>query len=73
MIDLRQVRNASGKMAKDVAADMGMSERSGRQTLSQFESRGDWLFSSVRNYLNAVGATAQIVITVNGKELWFDL
>ena len=58
---------------KEVAAESGMTERSGRVTVAQIEARTDWLVSSLSSYLGAVGAVGELVVTVNDQELRFSL
>ncbi len=73
-IDLREIRTAAGVAQKDAAVAMGYKVDTGRISLAQFESRGDWMLSSLRKYFDALGVdSAELVVTVDGHELRFDL
>lgn len=47
--------------------------RHGQRTVSQIEARTDWLLSSLGQYFRAAGATAELVVNVNGEEIRFNL
>lgn len=73
MIDLRAIRLAAELSQTALAKELGLSERSGRQTVGEIEARQDWLLSSVAAYVRAAGGTAELVVTVNGEELHFPI
>lgn len=72
MINLKVVRQAAEMSQADLAERMGMS-RHGQRTVSQIEAREDWLLSSLVQYFKAAGATAKLVVVVNGEQIEFDL
>lgn len=71
MIDLKMIRHACGRTQKQVAAALGLTEVSGRQTVGQIEARSDWLLSSIAAYIRACGAAQAtlVVTTENGEEV----
>lgn len=72
MIDLRKVRNAAGLSQASLAVELGLSQ-SGQRTVSQIESRSDWLLSSVAAYIRAAGGTAELLVKVGSEEISFRL
>lgn len=73
MIDLQAIRNAAGITQRELAERQGFTETSGRVSVAQLEARDDWLVSRIAAYLKACDATAELVVTVNGHELRFDV
>ncbi len=73
MIDLKAIRYAAGLTLRDMAGRLGLSERSGRVTVSQIEVRKDWKLSSLGAYFRACEATGELVVSVNGQVLRFEL
>lgn len=73
MIDPKAIRVAAGLTQKELAERLGFSERSGRVTVAQIESRSDWSVSGLIAFINAAGGSAELVVTVNGEELNFNL
>ncbi|MBO0676812.1 hypothetical protein JRC04_04985 [Mycolicibacterium sp. S2-37] len=72
-VDLKAIRNAAGMSLWDMARALGMTARSGDVNVSQIEKRKDWKLSSLLNYFRAAGAEAELVVTVRGKTLRFNL
>lgn len=73
MFEIRKVRIAADMSQSEVARGLGLSENSGRQTVSQIESRKDWLLSSVSAYIRAAGGTAELIVKVGDTELRFTI
>lgn len=73
MIDPKAVRIAAGLTQKELAQRLGLSERSGRVTVAQIEARADWTVSGLAAYIKAAGGNAELIVSVNGEELRFDL
>ncbi len=72
-IRLKEIREAAGATQKEVATGMGFVGNTRRGAVAKIEARSDWLKSTIAAYCGAVGATAELVIHVNGRELRFDV
>ncbi|OMC55393.1 hypothetical protein A5747_13450 [Mycobacterium sp. IS-836] len=70
-VDLKAIRTTAGLTPTEMAAQLGLSPRSGRITVSLMEGRDDWLLSSLSAYFKACGAVAELVVTVEGDEFRF--
>jgi predicted transcriptional regulator len=62
---LRSLREASGKTQDEMAELTAMSQ----SQLSRFERRDDYLLSTLRRYVEALGGEIEIVAVVNGKRI----
>lgn len=71
MIDLRAIRGAADIGPTELAAKMGFTQRSGKNTVLQIEGRKDWLLSTLAAYFTAAGASAELVVKVAGEEFRF--
>lgn len=73
MIDLKAIRLAAGLTQKDLAARLGLSERSGRVTVAQIEARTDWTLSGLVAYIRAASGTGVLLVDVAGERFEFSL
>ncbi|MFO0617143.1 MAG: helix-turn-helix transcriptional regulator [Polyangiaceae bacterium] len=62
---LRALREAAGKTQEEMA---GLTEMSQSQ-LSRFERREDFLLSTLRRYVEALGGELELVAVVKGKRV----
>jgi transcriptional regulator with XRE-family HTH domain len=69
MIDLAEIRHATGVTQVDLAARLGV----GQAAVSKIERQSDMLLSTLRGYLTALGVDAQIVVEVAGQTMTYDL
>lgn len=72
-IALKEIREVAGATQTDVAVGMGFTGPASRAAVYKIESRSDWLMSTIAAYLAALGATAELVVTVNGEEWRFEM
>jgi DNA-binding XRE family transcriptional regulator len=68
-MNLAMVRKAAQLTQEDLASRLGK----GQATVSKLERQNDLLLSTLASYIQAAGAEAQLVVTVAGKELRYDL
>lgn len=68
-MNLAMIRKAAQLTQEDLAARLGR----GQAAVSKLERQDDLLLSTLANYIHAAGAEAQLVVTVAGKELRYDL
>jgi transcriptional regulator with XRE-family HTH domain len=69
MIDLPSIRRATGLTQVELAANLDV----GQAQVSKVERQGDMLVSTLAAYLAALGATAEIVVSVGEQTMSFDL
>jgi transcriptional regulator with XRE-family HTH domain len=69
MIDLPSVRRAAGLTQVELAANLDV----GQAQISKVERQGDMLISTLASYLAALGAEAEIVVSVGEQKMRFDL
>lgn len=69
MIDLASIRAEAGVTQAEMARRLRMTQ----SAVSQAERRGDLLLSTLGGYLSALGADAQMTITVGGRRYVHDL
>ena len=69
MIDLSSIRRAAGVTQVQLAAALNTSQGQ----ISRIERQSDMLLSTLSAYLTALGASAQLTITVNGQTVEHDL
>jgi transcriptional regulator with XRE-family HTH domain len=69
MIDLTLVRRTAGLTQVELAAKLDV----GQAQVSKVERQGDMLISTLASYLAALGATAEIVVSVGEETMSFDL
>jgi len=62
---LRALREASGKTQDEMAELTAMSQ----SQLSRFERRDDYLLSTLRRYVEALGGEIEIVAVLKGKRI----
>ena len=62
---LRALREASGKTQDEMAELTAMSQ----SQLSRFERRDDYLLSTLRRYVEALGGDIEIVAVLKGKRI----
>ena len=67
VIDLKAIRTAAGLTLQEMSDRLGLEPRSGRTSVKQMEDRRDILLSRLVNYLEKVGATAELHIEVAGE------
>ncbi len=65
MIELAEIRRAAGCTQVELAAAMNTSQGQ----ISRIERQSDFLLSTLRAYLTALGAEASLVVSVDGKTL----
>jgi predicted nucleic acid-binding Zn-ribbon protein len=63
--DLREVREAARKNQVEVAEAMEKDQ----SEISRIENRDDWLVSTLRDYVRALGGELEVVAIVGGKRL----
>lgn len=68
-MNLAMIRKAAQLTQEDLAARLGK----GQAAVSKLERQNDLLLSTLASYIRAAGAEAQVVVTVAGKELRYDL
>lgn len=68
-MNLAMIRKAAQLTQEDLAARLGK----GQAAVSKLERQNDLLLSTLASYIHAAGAEAQLVVTVAGKELRYDL
>jgi len=68
-MNLAMIRKAAQLTQEDLAARLGK----GQAAVSKVERQHDLLLSTLASYIHAAGAEAQLVVTVAGKELRYDL
>lgn len=68
-MNLAMVRKAAELTQVDLAELLGK----GQAAVSKVENQNDLLLSTLASYIHAAGATAELVVTVAGQELRFDL
>ena len=68
-MNLAMVRKAAELTQEDLAARLGK----GQAAVSKIERQSDLLLSTLASYIHAAGADAELVVTVAGRELRFDL
>ena len=68
-MNLAMIRKAAQLTQQDLAARLGK----GQAAVSEVERQDDLLLSTLADYIRAAGAQAQLVVTVAGNELHYDL
>ena len=63
LIELYKLRQTVGKTQAEVAATMGV----GQDAVSRLERRGDMLLSTLRNYVESMGGTLDLVVHLPGE------
>jgi hypothetical protein len=63
--NLREVREAARKNQVDVAEAM----KKDQSEISRIENREDWLVSTLRDYIEALGGDLEVVAVIAGKRL----
>jgi transcriptional regulator with XRE-family HTH domain len=69
MIDLAEIRRATGLTQIELAANLGV----GQAQISKIERQDDMLISTLASYLAALGVDAKIVVEVAGQTVTYDL
>lgn len=69
VMNLAMIRKAAELTQEDLAARLGK----GQAAVSKIERQTDLLLSTLASYIHAAGADAELVVTVAGQELRFDL
>ena len=69
MIDLREIRRATGLTQIELAANLGL----GQAQISKVERQDDMLISTLASYLKALGVNASLVIEVGNQIVTYDL
>jgi transcriptional regulator with XRE-family HTH domain len=69
VIDLAEIRRTAGRTQIELAAALNTSQGQ----ISRFERQSDMLISTLASYLAALGADAQIVVTVGEQTVTYDL
>lgn len=69
MLDLALVRKVTCLTQVELAANLGV----GQAQVSKVERQDDMLISTLASYLAALGAEAEIVVTVGEQTMRFDL
>ena len=67
-ISLRALRVALGVTQVDVADEVGVDQAE----VSRMEQRSDVKLSTLRRYVAALGGTAEVLVTVNGRKFALD-
>ncbi|AEJ92270.1 hypothetical protein SEA_YEET_201 [Mycobacterium phage Yeet] len=73
-VNLTQIREAAGLTPYELGKAWGY--RGGPEiasTVRQMERRKDFLVSRLAAFINAAGGSAELVVSVNGQELKFNL
>jgi transcriptional regulator with XRE-family HTH domain len=65
VIDLAELRRAAGMTQVQLAVVLATSQGQ----ISRIERQSDFLLSTLRAYLTALGAEASLVVSVNGKTI----
>jgi transcriptional regulator with XRE-family HTH domain len=65
VIDLANIRRAAGRTQVELATAMNTSQGQ----ISRIERQSDFLLSTLRAYLTALGAEASLVVSVSGKTI----
>lgn len=68
-MNLAMIRKAAQLTQEDLAARLGK----GQAAVSKLERQDDLLLSTLASYIHAAGAEAQLVVTVGGNEIRYDL
>ncbi|MCV7049229.1 helix-turn-helix transcriptional regulator [Mycobacterium heidelbergense] len=68
-MNLAMIRKAAQLTQEDLAARLGK----GQAAVSKLERQNDLLLSTLASYIHAAGAEAQLVVTVAGTEIRYDL
>jgi len=68
-MNLALIRNAANLTQVELAERLGV----GQAAVSKVEHQRDLLLSTLASYVIAAGAHARIVVTVEGREIAFDL
>lgn len=68
-MNLAMIRRAAQLTQEDLAARLGK----GQAAVSKLERQTDLLLSTLASYIQAAGAEAQLVVTVAGEEIRYDL
>lgn len=68
-MNLAMIRKAAQLTQEDLAARLGKRQAA----VSKLERQNDLLLSTLASYIHAAGAEAELVVTVGGKELRYDL
>lgn len=68
-MNLAMIRRAAQLTQEDLAARLGK----GQAAVSKLERQSDLLLSTLASYIQAAGADAQLVVTVAGEEIRYDL
>ena len=69
MIDLAEIRRAAGRTQVELATALGTSQGQ----ISRIERQSDFLLSTLRAYITALGVHASLVVTVCGTTLEYEL
>jgi len=69
MIGLAAIRRKTGVTQVELAAKLGV----GQAQISKIERQEDMLLSTLASYIAALGATAEIAVTVGEQTVTFDL
>ena len=69
VIDLSSIRHTAGVTQVQLAAALNTSQGQ----ISRIERQSDMLLSTLSAYLTALGASARLVITVNGRTVEHEL
>ena len=64
-MSLREVRELAGKNQVDVAAALEKAQ----SEISKIENREDWLLSTLRRYVEALGGELEVVAVLGDKRL----
>lgn len=72
-VDLTEIRRAAGMTPRELAEAMGYQGERADITVRQMETRPDWLVSRLAAYIQATGGMADLVVTVNGERITFNL
>jgi transcriptional regulator with XRE-family HTH domain len=65
VINLAVIRHAAGVHQVPLAQKLGITQGA----ISKAEKQEDWLVSTLTSYLTALGAEAELVVTVNGETI----
>lgn len=64
-MDLKELRTEAGKTQTEMAPELEMTQ----SELSKIERRNDHLLSTLRNYVEALGGTLEIVAVLGNKRI----